>query len=155
MFVVPNINISHDKILNIKLGFYRLPAILLYAMLSACASLSPQAPVSSTSTNSKDTIISSPAGTDADLGWWQVAFHRKIQEDEEPAWHMDTLVAYKIIKPILDKHEQQISLWRFHRRAVADKSGHQFSFIFYSERVTGELIYKLVKEDKLVQALQE
>lgn len=141
--------------LNINLAFRRLFVILFCAWLSACASLSLQAPESSVSSNTKHTVITSSAVSGTDQGWWQVGFHRNMQEDEEPAWYMDTLVAYEIIKPILDQYEQQIPLWRFHRRAAVDNSGHQFSFIFYSERSNGELVYKLIKDSQYVKTLQK
>ncbi|WP_455201835.1 hypothetical protein [Kaarinaea lacus] len=137
----------------IKFNFFRLLVILFCALLSACASFSPQTQKLEGSVNARHTVISSAAAAESDLGWWQIGFHRNMQEDEDPAWYMDTLVAYKIIKPVLDQYEQKISLWRFHRRAAADASGHQFSFIFYSNRSSGELIYKQVKESELVQIL--
>lgn len=155
MFVVPKFNIANSKMLNSNLGFNRLLVVLFCTLLSACASLSTQVPDSNVSTSAKHTVVTSSAVSNADLGWWQVGFHRNMQEDEEPAWYMDTLIAYEIIKPILDLHEQQIRLWRFHRRAAVDNSGHQFSFIFYSKRGSGELIYNLIKENELVQTLQK
>jgi hypothetical protein len=88
----------------------------------------------------------------ADMGWWQVGFHRAIESNEEPYWHLDALIAYEVIKPVLD--QQQFDLWRFHRRAVSDASGHKFSFIFYSTRSTAEQVYQQVKGHPLVNALQ-
>ena len=127
--------------------------VFSFAILSACGSLSVQAPNTGVTTHKEQTVITSATVSTEDTGWWQVGFHRNIQEDEEPAWYMDTLVANKIIKPILKRHKQQISLWRFHRRAVADNSGHQFSFIFYSKRNVAEEVYGLIKTNELVQNL--
>jgi len=140
--------------INFTLEPYRLFVVFLIVMLCGCASLSPEAPDPKQPSVNMQTVIASPSVSDADLAWWQVGFHRNIEEDEEPAWYMDTLIAYEILKPILERYEQQISLWRFHRRAAADKSGHQFSFIFYSDRRTGELIYQLIKDNDFVQTLE-
>ena len=144
---------------HIHLGCYHLPVILLCAMLSACASFSQHTPDSDASIidksidpNSATNISSGVPATD--VGWWQVGFHRDMEENEDPAWHMDSLIAYEVIKPVLDTHEQQIIVWRFHRRAALDKSGHKFSFIFYSKRSVGASIYELLRESQFVQTLQ-
>jgi hypothetical protein len=62
-------------------------------------------------------------------------------EDTDPAWHMDLLIAHRVVKPALDRHAQEIALWRFHRRAVRDEAGHQFSFIFYASTDTARRIF--------------
>jgi len=94
------------------------------------------------------------SGVSDESGWWRVGFHRAIDEDKEPLWYLDALIAYKVIRPVLE--QQQLDLWRFHRRAVNDASGHQFSFIFYTTRSKGREIYQTIREDSLVkQLLQE
>ena len=155
MYVVRKTNFAYINVPNIKQAFYRLFIISLYALLSACASLSSQPPESDILESEQRNVITSPLVSKTELGWWQVGFHRYMDEDEEPAWYMDTLVAYEIIKPVLEQYGQHIRLWRFHRRAAVDKSGHKFSFIFYSERRNGELIYKVIEEDEITKSLQK
>jgi hypothetical protein len=159
MSVVLNPGSFSGNRLHIHLGFCRLPVILLCSLLSACASFSQYTPDSDASIiyksidhNSSTSISSGVPATD--VGWWQVGFHRDMEENEDPAWYMDSLIAYEVIKPILDTHKQQIIVWRFHRRAAPDKSGHKFSFIFYSKRSVGESIYELVRENQFVQTLE-
>lgn len=159
MFVVFNRDSISDKMFKLDWGLCRLPVILYCAMLSACASFSQHTPDSDASISDKSidhnssTNISSGVPA-TDVGWWQVGFHRDMEENEDPAWYMDSLIAYEIIKPILNTHEQPIIIWRFHRRAAPDNSGHKFSFIFYSKRSVGESIYELVSGNQLVQTLQ-
>ena len=130
-------------------------AVLLFCLVftGGCASVMHESPAKDevalvsvadmvTSTNSAD-----------DSGWWQVGFHRSIEADDEPLWHLDALIAYEVIKPILE--QQQFRLWRFHRRAAPDASGHQFSFIFYAPRSTGEQIYQAIKAHPMVRELQQ
>jgi len=85
-------------------------------------------------------------------GWWKVGFHRPYEQEQEPAWYLDSLIAYKIIKPVLDGHPD-IALWRFHRRASHDAAGHEFSFLFYAPRNMAVGIYAQIKEFSLTKSL--
>lgn len=90
-----------------------------------------------------------------DKGWWHVRF--KIDwppETEDPAWHMDVLLAHKVISPVLERHRQEICCWRFHRRAARDAGGHQFSFIFFCGRKTAAAVCEAVRSDALVQEMK-
>lgn len=79
-----------------------------------------------------------PAG---ESGWWFVRFRMNWPERSEPAWHLDLLVAGEVVKPVLDRHSEDIYLWRFHRRAARDAVGHQFSFIFFAAPETARRVY--------------
>ncbi len=122
-------------------------------LVSGCTPMTRKAPASDNITQQSTTMpgANSTDGTD-DVGWWQVGFHRVIEADEEPLWHLDALIAYEVIKPVLD--QQQLQLWRFHRRAAPDASGHKFSFLFYSPRSVGEHIYQTIQANALVKELQ-
>lgn len=74
-------------------------------------------------------------------GWWYVRFKMAWPEGDEPAWYMDPMLAHRVISPVLKQYSQDIVLWRFHRRAVRDQTGHQFSFIFYSSPEAAQSIY--------------
>ncbi len=125
---------------------------LLLIFLSGCASL-PRVPVDNPETTQANATLTTSAMVGReDKGWWQVGFHRTIKDDEDPMWHLDTLIAYEVIKPMLD--QQQFTLWRFHRRAAPDETGHMFSFIFYSTRSEAEQVYQLIREHPLVKQLQ-
>lgn len=87
-------------------------------------------------------------------GWWYIRFLIKWPENSEPSWHIDLLLAHKILFPVLEKFRDSINLWRFHRRAARDKEGHQFSFIFYASRDSAEKINNLVKVDVLLKKLK-
>jgi hypothetical protein len=63
-------------------------------------------------------------------------------EGEEPAWHMDALLAHRVIAPVLARHRPQIELWRFHRRAARDNAGHQFSFLIYTSPNEAEAVFR-------------
>lgn len=76
-----------------------------------------------------------------DSAWWYARFHIDWPEDAAPSWHMDLLIAHLIVRHSLERHQQDISLWRFHRRAARDMAGHRFSFIFFAPPAVAQLIY--------------
>lgn len=88
-------------------------------------------------------------------GWWYTRFYIKWTEDSEPSWHIDMLLAQKVISPVLYRYKNDLTLWRFHRRAVLDPSGHKFSFIFYSSPEMADKIYSAIQSDSLLKELEE
>jgi hypothetical protein len=72
-------------------------------------------------------------------------------EDADPAWHTDLMIAHRVVKPILERHRQDIWLWRFHRRAVRDLAGHQFSFIFFASPATAARVYAEISDNPTLQ----
>jgi len=88
-------------------------------------------------------------------GWWSVRF--KIQWPEEcdgPLWHVDALLADRVVAPVLNRRRSDIVLWRFHRRAARDDAGHQFSFVFFATRKTADRIYDAIRNNRMLKALE-
>ena len=83
----------------------------------------------------------------ADSRWWQIRLVFQWPEASEPALHLDLLVAHRVMAPALKKYNEHLYLWRFHRRAVRDATGHQFSLIFYTDREISENLYNEIKTD--------
>lgn len=81
-------------------------------------------------------------------GWHNVGFRIARPEGEEPSWYMDVYLAHQVIKPVLEQYRQKIVLWRFHRRAALDATGHQFSFIFYTTADVAEQIFGMIRNDR-------
>jgi hypothetical protein len=92
-------------------------------------------------------------GTALEQGWWRARIRFDWPEDEGPRWFLDLLAADRLFKPALVRHRHTIALWRFHRRAVPDTAGHQFSFRFYSDRDTARRIFHEVEKDPLLAEL--
>jgi hypothetical protein len=88
-------------------------------------------------------------------GWWRASFRMKWPEDTQPSWHLDLFLAHEVILPVLNEHGNRLALWRFHRRAVRDKSGHQFSFIFYASQETAHQIYDSLKSNALLKEMMD
>lgn len=89
-----------------------------------------------------------------EMGWWYVRFRIPWPEDAPPRWHVDVLLAAEVLAPVIEEHRAELSLWRFHRRAARDASGHQFSFIFYALPLHASRIYASIGSNPLLRELE-
>jgi len=81
--------------------------------------------------------------------WWQLRFRLVWPEGEYPDFSRHLLIAEQLLLPAIMAHEQQLALWRFHRRAARDAAGHQFSLIFYTDAETAAQINHEISTDPL------
>jgi hypothetical protein len=126
---------------------YSLAAMaLVIIVMVGCASVGP--------VTTPDLEPSKEEVKSAESGWWHARFVMNWPEDKEPSWHMDLFLAREVVLPVLYQHKKHIVLWRFHRRANRDKTGHQFSFIFYSSPKTARQIYHAMKSHSRLEALK-
>lgn len=114
---------------------------IFLALISGCAS-----------TRAVSTPVQADEGKGR--GWWFARVRMDWPEGEAPRWPMDLLLAHRVVAPILEKREKDILLWRFHRRAVRDQWGHQFSFIFYSTPQTAQRVFHAMKTDETLTELK-
>ena len=82
-------------------------------------------------------------------GWWYARFRLNWPPNTDPTWHMDLYLAHQVILPLLQAHQNDIHLWRFHRRAARDGAGRQFSFIFYASPRTARKIFQTLQSDPM------
>jgi hypothetical protein len=131
--------------------------LILAALLVAASGCASKQPVSG---EELSLILRSPGNdaSSAEKGWWQAAFRissdKETKEAEtEPLWHVDLFLAHSVIAPVLEKFSSDIRLWRFHRRAVSDATGHQFRFIFYSSApAAGDILREIATSSLLAKA---
>ncbi len=135
--------------------FYRLSSgrlacsmIFLIVLLSACVQ---QTPVRVPEHPQLKVVVPDAS----DKAWYAVRFSLPWEKGQEPAWYLGTLLAGEVLVPLLGQYGQQITCWRIHRRAVQDKTGHVFSFIFFSSETSAIRIYQHLKNDKLLAQLQQ
>jgi hypothetical protein len=119
--------------------------ILALFVLAGCGA---HAPVKTPAAGSRITESDGQA-----INWWYVRFRLVWPDEEEPDWSLDALIAHQIVAPVLEQYDDQIQLWRFHRRASRDSSGHQFSFIFYGSVETAAGIYAELQGDDLLNEM--
>ena len=89
--------------------------------------------------------------------WWTARF-KMIWQGEHNAidFSSNLIIAHQIINPVLTSNNETIKLWRFHRRAANDSTGHQFSFIFYTTQENARKIYKEINTNPLtIQLIDE
>ena len=120
-------------------------AVLLAILLMGCSV--PREPVQLRSTPP----ASSGSKSLDDSYWWRCNFQIVWPDNEEINWGMDLLLAHAVVSPVLEKRGEDISYWRFHRRAARDNSGHQFSLLFYSTPDTASLVMSDIAESRLLQ----
>ncbi len=90
----------------------------------------------------------------ADPQWWQARFRLSWPTGAPPAWHTDLYLAHRVISPVLSMTQEDLLLWRFHRRAGRDGSGHQFSFLFFTRPEVAETVFSTIRQDPLVLRLE-
>jgi len=116
-------------------------------LASGCAGVGLHPPTKVTTAST----VTAPPG---EMGWWYARFRILWPEDVPPRWHMDLLLAVEVLAPVVENHRAETALWRIHRRAARDASGHQFSFIFYALAADAARIYTAIRNNPLLQELE-
>ena len=117
--------------------------MIVCALLGACTTLpQPQA-----------TFSAADVSESRSFSWHVVWFTLARAKGEPAPFYLDTLIAHRIIQPILRQNQSAIALWRFHRRSGFDRSGHRFSFIFYAPAEQAAAIVKAIEANTLLQTL--
>jgi len=114
--------------------------------LAACASVEPpRAPLPQSAPDI-------PAGV---AEWWSVRVRMESDPGEAVNWHVDALLADRVFAPIIERLGPSLALWRFHRRAAADETGHQLSFFFYADRDIAARVSTALDASALLESLRE
>ena len=116
--------------------------LMIFLLLCSCAT-----------PHGKPTSMVQQHGKLAPRGWWYARFKIQWPADTKPQWYLDAAIAREVVQPVLEAYGSQITLWRFHRRAARDNTGHQFSFIFYSGKQSANLIYSGIRKNRFLQLL--
>ncbi|ABC32410.1 hypothetical protein HCH_05759 [Hahella chejuensis KCTC 2396] len=85
--------------------------------------------------------------------WWRACFRMPFNDNGDPNWNMDLLLADQVVAPVLAQHAGALPLWRFHRRAAPDAAGHQFSLLFYTDPNTAGRVFKGLESSPIVAQL--
>jgi hypothetical protein len=120
--------------------------ILFIMVIAGCATTGP--------TKLTETIAPPPQEIAAAVGWWFARFRLHWPAEEQVSWHLDLLIAHKIVAPVLAQYKDAIDLWRFHRRAVRDNAGHQFSFIFYASAETAYQVFDMLRANEMLSEMK-
>jgi hypothetical protein len=121
-------------------------AILLMMVIAGCATMGPA--------KSPEIISPPPQEIAPSSGWWFARFRMHWPAEEQANWHLDLLIAHRIVAPALARYGDEIRLWRFHRRAARDQAGHQFSFIFYTTAQTAYQVFNMLRSNELLSEMK-
>jgi hypothetical protein len=119
--------------------------ILFMLVIAGCAATGP---------GKLAETIAPPQEIASSSGWWFARFRMHWPAEERANWHLDLLIAHKIVTPALAQYNDAIRLWRFHRRAVRDDAGHQFSFIFYASAETAYQVFNMLRSNELLSEMK-
>ncbi len=120
-----------------------LAALLLGLALSGCAARF-------TAPDGAPVVGRAPVDAKNGGFWWTCRFRVSWPPEKEPDWAVDLLLAHAVVQPVLKEYEGRISYWRFHRRAARDKTGHQFSFLFYTDPGTAAEVFHRIEASTLL-----
>jgi len=116
--------------------------LLLLVVITGCSSLGP--------VQTREIKPLRPEALPSGNGWWYARFRMSWPPNTEPIWYIDLYLAHQVILPLLQAHQNDIQLWRFHRRAARDGAGRQFSFIFYASPRAARNIFQTLQSDSMV-----
>jgi hypothetical protein len=124
--------------------------LMLVIFLSACAPRQIHFPPAMSTTFPQDALES---GVEA--SWWACRFKISWPPGAEVDWAVDLLLAHAVVGPVLREHSKKLYWWRFHRRAVPDKTGHQFRFLFYSDSSVSAAVMEDIRQSNVLQKALE
>ena len=138
---------KHNSVVMPNTCFYFCSILLLLSITYGCA----YAPADV----NKQLDVNLPASIsdNEQLLWWYARYKINWPENTAPDFSVDALLADAVIEPVLVKYQDNIRLWRFHRRAHRDQAGHQFSFIFYTDKNTAAIMFNELENSDLTRKL--
>ena len=132
----------------------RMPSLTGIALLAMLLSLSACTRVVTIRAPANDLPpVSMTVAGDEDV-WWRIAIIMRWDPEQTPDWYLDALLADQVYAPALSDAGSAISLWRFHRRAADDETGHRFSLLAYTNAVSADILYRQIREASVLQWLE-
>jgi hypothetical protein len=120
----------------------RLAVLFLLAGMIGCATPGPrQAPEPA------------PRAEGGEPVWQRVRLRIRWDRANAPRWHIDALLAHRVAAPALERERNALALWRFHRRAADDATGHAFSTLTFAAPAVNARLCRDIESDRLVAAL--
>ena len=86
--------------------------------------------------------------------WYNFHFRINWPSNENPKWWLDIYIVDSLFREILSIHREELDLWRFHRRAAKDNSGHQLTLLCYVEKDNFKLINHTIQNSRVLRILK-
>ena len=132
----------------------RMPSLTGIALLAMLLSLSACTRVVMIRAPANDLPPVPVAAAGNEDAWWRIAIIMRWDPEQTPDWYLDALLADQVYAPALSDAGSAISLWRFHRRAADDETGHRFSLLAYTNAVSADILYRQIREASVLQWLE-
>jgi hypothetical protein len=87
--------------------------------------------------------------------WHSFRFRMNLPDNENPKWWLDLFVVDTLFRKILSSNREKINLWRFHRRAAKDNSGHQLTLLLYMNKEDSALIDDVIQKSSTLKILKD
>ena len=143
---------SVANLIQVKIMIKRVSAILLlltFALLSTgCSKSILYKEKAAPGITTPPAVVGGQGGC-----WWSARFRIAWPPESSPRWSMGLLLADMVVEPALLRFHDNIKFWRFHRRAMRDNTGHQFSFLFYSDSSVASGIFKAIGDNQVLEEL--
>lgn len=89
------------------------------------------------------------------MNWYSFQFKFEFEQNTPPKWWLDILVIDTVVRDVMEKHKNDIGLWRFHRRADHDTSGHKLTLFCYTTEEVSIAIDEIARCHKSIVILKE
>jgi len=116
-----------------------------------CLLIAGCAPPPSTSVKPEPVQYAETAGA----AWHACRFRMPYETGTKPDWHVDLILAHRVVAPVLEKYRNDVVFWRFHRRAGPGEAGHQFSFLFYADDEPASELAAAIADSPWLARLQQ
>jgi hypothetical protein len=132
----------------------RMPSLTGIALLAMLLALSACTRVVTVRAPANDLPPGSMTAAGNGDAWWRIAIRMRWDPEQTPDWYLDALLADQVYAPALSDAGSAIGLWRFHRRAADDETGHRLSLLTYTNTVSADILYRQIREASVLQWLE-
>ncbi len=87
--------------------------------------------------------------------WHNFRFRMNWPDNEIPKWWLDLYIVDSLFRETLLSNREKIHLWRFHRRADRDNSGHQLTLLCYMTKEDSVLINDIIQNSSTLKILKD
>jgi hypothetical protein len=125
-------------------------------LLLICLSLAVAAGLAGCATPAPPGVSAPAAAPDTPAGtpqWWVVHVRMGWRGEAQVEWHLDALLAEQVFAPVIERLGPALVLWRFHRRAAPDATGHRLRFLFYADPAVAAQVLAAVRASALLADL--
>ena len=91
--------------------------------------------------------------TNKEISWWACRFKISWPVETEFNHAADLMLAHAVVGPELKRYSRDLYWWRFHRRAARDETGHQFSFLFYTDANVASGVMENIKQNIILDKM--